>query len=133
MSGDPQPPLESAELVPQQERQLAAQEQQISVGSMLQAALKGGVTKDNQCRDGNRFAAEPKLEWNCQVSLILWKAGIQYTDAIGEQLRELRDSEVTAEEATRIANGTHPRDVLLFPECGWRLAVVPDPLLREAM
>ncbi len=48
-------------------------------------------------------------------------------------IMHVRNIEVTAEEATRIANGTHPRDVLLFPECGWRLAVVPDPLLREAM
>jgi hypothetical protein len=51
-----------------------------------------------------------------------------------DELLTVKDIEVTEEEANRIANGVHPLDVLLpaWPECGYRLVAVPDPLAGGA-
>lgn len=41
-----------------------------------------------------------------------------------------KNIEVTEEEANRIARGEHPRDVLFWTDWpGWRITVVPDPLI----
>lgn len=47
----------------------------------------------------------------------------------GNDLVRVENIEITAAEASRISNGEHPRDVLLFPECGYRMAILPDPLV----
>lgn len=49
---------------------------------------------------------------------------------LGSDIR-IEGIEVTEAEARRITNGEDPVEVLLgtFPDCGYRLVAVPDPLL----
>lgn len=51
--------------------------------------------------------------------------------ALGGELLNVTGIRITERESVAIRNGTNPVDVLgidPWPECGWRLAVVPDPL-----
>ncbi len=55
--------------------------------------------------------------------------GVSFTSGLSTLVRA-ENIELTREEASRIANGEHPRDVVLFPACGYRLTVVPE-MLKE--
>lgn len=71
----------------------------------------------------------------CTVSYLT--QGLGFSLGFNSSYLELSRIHLTDAEAWSIAHGTHPLDVLLhreepWPECGYRLVAVPDPLTGGA-